>query len=167
MRWVAALSNPKGTISSAKRRVVVVRKVLAVPPEDAQNWAACLRQLWAHPGPHLPTPPRQKPRLGRRRGFLSAARPEGLGSVAGRPVGWRLGRDRRPAGAGNCGERSAPAGMGKRVGEVLREGLGRPAVIRGDPRSGAGLGPSSGGVPPFGGSRDGRPPGMTSCPGEG
>lgn len=106
----------------------------------------------AHPPP---PPPRKKPRLGRERGFLSAARPQGLGSVAGRPVGWRLGRDRRPAGAGNCGERSAPAGMGKRVGEILREGPGEPAVVRGELRSGVRLGPCSGGVPPCDGSRDG------------
>jgi hypothetical protein len=83
-------------------------------------------------------PPRQKTPPREKAGFLvRAACPEGLGSVAGRPVGWRLGRDRLPAGAEISGERSAPAGMGKRVGEVLREGLG--TVIPGLPR-----GPSEG-----------------------
>lgn len=103
---------------------------------------------------HTSPPPTQKPRLGRERGFWFWPPALDAGSVAGRPVGWRLGRDRLPAGAGISGERSAPAGMGKRAGEILREGLGRPAVIWGEPRSGAGLGPSSGGVPPFDGSRD-------------
>jgi hypothetical protein len=76
--------------------------------------------------------------------------------VAGRPVGWRLGRDRRPAGAGNCGERSAPAGMGGSLSvRSFLEGLGDP------PSSGASREAAPALVHPRAASRPAMDPGTT------
>jgi len=105
-------------------------------------------------------PPRQKPRLGRERGFWFGPPALSAGERGGRP-GTSAARERPPSGW--RGDERGAFRAGRDGGIVSVRSFVR--VLRNPPssgarrNSGAGRGPSSGGVPPFEGSRTacGRP----------
>lgn len=110
----------------------------------------------AHPDPHLPLPPTQKPRLGRERGFwFWPLALKAWGAWRGGRWGGGSGETACRLARGIAGSVPRRPGWGSVSVRSFLEGLGDPPSSGGRRESGTGLGPSSGGVPPFDGSRDG------------